>query len=190
MRVVYEDQGLPFVLQPGDCVLQPPGIRHRVLECAPGLEVIEVACPAEYETLADPELELPTPALRPEQDFEGQRFSRHVASQGSFGPLPIPGFESRDLGISAATSRLASAHVVRPRPAQRGRTPEAPALTAHDAELAFSFVLEGSASLGCEGHGQETVTAGDAFVIPAGRKHALRDCSADLELLEVVLPAA
>src|SRR4051812_30824694 len=32
IRVVYEDQGPPFWLGPGDCVLQPPEIRHRVLE--------------------------------------------------------------------------------------------------------------------------------------------------------------
>ena len=30
--VVYEDQGPPFTLRAGDCVLQPPEIRHRVLE--------------------------------------------------------------------------------------------------------------------------------------------------------------
>src|SRR5262249_10794748 len=42
--VVYEDQGPPFALEAGDCVLQPPEIRHRVLESSAGLEVIEVAC--------------------------------------------------------------------------------------------------------------------------------------------------
>ncbi len=31
VEVVYEDQGDPFVLRPGDCVIQPPEIRHRVL---------------------------------------------------------------------------------------------------------------------------------------------------------------
>ena len=36
VRVVYEDQGEPFVLHAGDCVLQPPLIRHRVLEASPG----------------------------------------------------------------------------------------------------------------------------------------------------------
>ena len=50
-------------------------IRHRVLECSPGLEVIEVSCPAEHETLADFELELPTPDVRPDRDFGGQRFA-------------------------------------------------------------------------------------------------------------------
>ncbi|HEU4825730.1 MAG TPA: hypothetical protein VFS85_04570, partial [Dongiaceae bacterium] len=45
-RLVYEDQGAPFLFQAGDCVLQPPEIRHRVLEASDGLEVIEIGCPA------------------------------------------------------------------------------------------------------------------------------------------------
>ena len=36
------------------------GIRHRVLEASPGLEVVELSCPAEHVTLLDHELELPT----------------------------------------------------------------------------------------------------------------------------------
>src|SRR5688572_24118988 len=39
IKVVYEDQGEPFWLETGDCVLQPPEIRHRVLECTAGSEV-------------------------------------------------------------------------------------------------------------------------------------------------------
>ncbi|MFT5288179.1 MAG: quercetin dioxygenase-like cupin family protein [Planctomycetota bacterium] len=39
VKLVYEDQGDPFVLRAGDCVIQPPHIRHRVLESSPGLEV-------------------------------------------------------------------------------------------------------------------------------------------------------
>jgi quercetin dioxygenase-like cupin family protein len=50
VRLVYEDQGQSFVLHAGDCVLQPPLIRHRVLESSSGLEVVEVACPAVHET--------------------------------------------------------------------------------------------------------------------------------------------
>ena len=45
VRVVYEDQGEPFVMHEGDLVLQPPEIRHRVLESSPGLEVIEIGAP-------------------------------------------------------------------------------------------------------------------------------------------------
>ena len=48
------------MMREGDCVLQPPGIKHRVLESSAGLEVIEVACPAEHETTRDHEIDLPT----------------------------------------------------------------------------------------------------------------------------------
>src|SRR3569623_2063767 len=38
IRVVYEDQGEPFWLERGDLVLQPPELRHCVLECTAGAE--------------------------------------------------------------------------------------------------------------------------------------------------------
>src|SRR5262245_50260606 len=38
VRLVYEGQGDAFVLAAGDCVLQPRGIRHRVLESSAGME--------------------------------------------------------------------------------------------------------------------------------------------------------
>jgi catechol 2,3-dioxygenase-like lactoylglutathione lyase family enzyme len=64
-RLVYEDQGAPFLFHAGDCVLQPPEIRHRVLEASDGLEVIEIGCPALHETFADHAMTLPTPHLLP-----------------------------------------------------------------------------------------------------------------------------
>ena len=54
VRLVYEDQGEPFILNAGDCVLQPPEIRHRVLESSTGAEVVEIGCPAIHETHGDP----------------------------------------------------------------------------------------------------------------------------------------
>ncbi|MFM9121966.1 MAG: cupin domain-containing protein, partial [Actinomycetota bacterium] len=56
VRVVYEDQGESFVMNAGDCVLQPPEIRHRVLESSDNLEVIEICAPAEHETFAEHEI--------------------------------------------------------------------------------------------------------------------------------------
>ena len=115
---------------------------------------------------------------------------RHEASRASFGPGRTPGFESRDLGMKAASFGLATAAVVRWRGTGAQSASGMATLATHDAELVFSFVLYGSAALHCEGRGREAVTAGDAFVVPAGRRHALRECSADLELLEVGLPAS
>jgi quercetin dioxygenase-like cupin family protein len=86
VRVVYEDQGPPFVMGAGDTVLQPPGIRHRVLESAPGLEVIEITCPALHETLADHAMNLPNARSDPGRRFGGQRFVHHVAATAAWTP--------------------------------------------------------------------------------------------------------
>lgn len=74
IKVVYEDQGPPFWLETGDCVVQPPEIRHRVLECTAGAEVLEVTMPAEHETWVDHEMSLPNDTVNPEREFSGQRF--------------------------------------------------------------------------------------------------------------------
>ncbi|HXV59575.1 MAG TPA: cupin [Vicinamibacteria bacterium] len=184
VRVVYEDQGPPFILKAGDCVLQPPRIRHRVLESSPGLEVIEIGCPADHVTFADYDLDLPTPTERPQRSFEGQRFVRHEAAAASWQPWRVEGFDCRDTGITAATGGLASVRIAR-----RNRTPPE-ILYRHDAELLFMFVLDGSLDLRVEGHHSHHLVPGMAFVLPASVGHGFSGCSSDLELLEVAFPAA
>ena len=184
VRVVYEDQGAPFVLNAGDCVLQPPRIRHRVLESSPGLEVIEIGCPANHETFADADLALPTSEVRPERDFSGQRFVRHVAAEAAWQPFRLDGFECRDTGIAAATGGIATVRVARPR-----GTP-AKIRYRHDADFLFTFVLSGSLTLDVDGRGARAVAPGSSFVLPRTDSYAFTDCSSDLELLEVALPAA
>jgi len=180
VRVVYEDQGEPFVLAPGDCVVQPPQIRHRVLESSPGLDVIEIGCPALHETFADHAMSLPNAVIDRARDFGGQRFHRHVAAAAGLTPWRAAGFACRDTGIATATAGLAGARVVFP----RGGTRTPP--LRHDGEFLFLFVLDGAALLDCEG--RHRLAPGDAITIPAGLDHALEDCAADLALLEVTLP--
>jgi mannose-6-phosphate isomerase-like protein (cupin superfamily) len=180
-RLVYEDQGPPFLLEAGDCVLQPPEIRHRVLESSAGLEVIEVACPAEYETGADNELELPTRELSPDRLFGGQRFLRHRACEASWGPWRLDGFDARDTGVAAATNGLAAARVVKSNSAIT-----APA-GAHWGELLFLFILQGEIGIDSR-EGNHQLLAGDSCVIPAGVDYTLK-ADAGLEMLEVSLPA-
>jgi quercetin dioxygenase-like cupin family protein len=203
VRVVYEDQGPPFVLQPGDCVLQPPGIRHRVLEASPGLHVVELSCPAEHVTLLDHELTLPTADLRPDREFGGQRFVHHEAASAIWQPAWLPRFEAHDTGISAATDGLAGVRVLRPVPSQQ----PSPGPMAHDGELLFLFVLQGEVGLRLgaptagDVHGDDkgddptgdpavrVLHEADAAAIPAGLAFELVEPSAALELLEIALPA-
>ena len=179
-RLVYEDQGPPFRLEAGDCVLQPPQIRHRVLESSAGLEVIEIGCPALHETWADHDLPLPNASLDPTRDFSGQRFHRHIAANVAWRPWHADGFEIRDIGIGSATGGLAGAGVIRPGSARATRR------LRHGGEFLFLFVLDGQCRLDC-GDLHE-VAAGDAITIPGGLPYALTACTPDLQLLEVRLP--
>jgi quercetin dioxygenase-like cupin family protein len=183
VRLVYEDQGQPFILAAGDCVLQPPQIRHRVLESSGGLEVVEIGCPAEHITTLDHEMELPTGRLEPDKDFGGQLFCRHEVAKAIWRPWRLAGFEARDTGIGAATRGVASVKVAR----VSGPAETRP--NSHDSDIYFAFVLEGSMKLGAEGHELRSLTAGDAFVVPPGLSTTFSQCSPDLELLEVTLPA-
>jgi|HubBroStandDraft_1064217.scaffolds.fasta_scaffold60113_2 quercetin dioxygenase-like cupin family protein len=182
VRLVYEDQGDPFLLAAGDCVVQPPRIRHRVLESSDGLEVVELGCPALHETLADHGMPLPTGALAPDRQFEGQRFLHHVAAETPWRPDARTGFERRETGMAAATGGLADARVLRPATVRSFEAVADPA-----GELMFGFVLEGSAQL--QHAGAHALGPTDAFVIPPGEAWGLTEASADLTLLEVVLPA-
>lgn len=184
VKVAYEDQGEPILMEAGDCVLQPPRIRHRVLESSPGLEVVEIGCPADHETIADHGLALPTGRDLPERDFSGQRYVFHRAATATWRPWRTAGYEYRDIGIAAATDDLAGARVVRP------CGPIDPTPWAHDGEFLFVFVLDGSVTLVRDGAGPERLGSGDSVVLPAGLGHALTDPAPGTELLEVSLPGA
>jgi quercetin dioxygenase-like cupin family protein len=183
VRVVYEGQGEPFVMEAGDGVLQPPEIRHRVLENSPGLEVIEVGCPAEHETIADWSLTLPSPPVEPDHDFGGQRFVRHVAATAPYAPWRAEGWEYRDTGIADATSGLAGVRVARPAGPAGGEWVH------HDTEFSLLVVLAGRVGFEAEEGDHTTLGDGDSAAIPGGMRYRLTDPEAGTELLDVTLPA-
>jgi quercetin dioxygenase-like cupin family protein len=175
VRVVYEDQGGPFIMEAGDLVLQPPEIRHRVLESSPGLEVVEITCPALHETFADHDISLPNGRVDRDRRFGGQSFLRHVAKGTPW--TPFNGGEAQETAMRAATGGLAEVRVIRPSASSKI------AFAPHDGELVFGFVLEGSAGL--DYAGSHALGPADSFAIPPGEAWALNDASADLRLLQV-----
>jgi len=48
-RFEYEGQGV-HTMKAGDCVMQPPMIKHREIEHSADLELIEVVSPADFKT--------------------------------------------------------------------------------------------------------------------------------------------
>jgi len=183
VRLVYEDQGPEFILAAGDCVIQPPRIRHRVLEASENLQVIEIGVPAEHITTVDHEMTLPNGTVNPDREFSGQKFCRSQAKDALWTKSRLAGFEMRETGIGAATGGVASVHVIKPMafPATN--------VTSHSSDILFGFLLAGTVTLRGEGQGAHEMTEGDAFVIPPGLKTVLTNVSQDLRVLEVSLPA-
>ncbi|MFL6728122.1 MAG: cupin domain-containing protein [Sphingomicrobium sp.] len=171
VRVVYEDQGDPFVMHAGDLVLQPPLIRHRVLESSGGLEVVEISAPALHETFADHDLELPNDE-QPGRMFGAQRFLRHVAADTQW--TGFNGGEAQETAIAEATGGLAEVRTIRPAGAATLN------FAAHDGELVFGFVVDGAARLG-----DRELGAADAFAVPPGEEWTLSELSSDFRLLHV-----
>lgn len=179
--VVYEDQGPKIRLTAGDCFIQPPEIRHRVLEASDGIEVIEIGVPAEHVTEIDHDMTLPTPHLRPDREWQGQRFVHNVGAASAWGAARLPGFVSRDTTISTNTKGVAGVNVLRPGSGEAG-------WATHDADILFTFVMAGEMTLQGEGKDDYRLSTGDAFVIPPGLRTRYASPSPDLELLEVSLP--
>lgn len=178
-RLVYEDQGAPFVMNEGDCILQPPEIRHRVLETSAGLEVIEIGCPALHETFTDHDIQLPTGDYNPERLFEGQRFLHHSASGAEWDTVRIDGFEVRDTGMLQATNGLARVRVI-------GSSQESGARFSgkHAGEFLFLYLLRGNCGIRGSGLGEHSLEKGDCCTIPADFEYEIT-AGAQFEMLEV-----
>lgn len=179
--LVYEDQGEPFRLHAGCCVIQPPEIRHRVLYASDNIEVIEIGVPAEHITTIDHDMTLPNGPANPARRFQGQRFVHHKVEDAIWHPFRLSGFEARDTGIAEGTQGIAGVQVVR-------RGTGAPGFSHHDSDILFTFVMAGTMTLHGVGRDPFALAPGDAFVVPPHYRTRYAEPSEDLELLEVSLP--
>lgn len=179
VRLAYESQGEPFVLHAGECVIQPPRIRHRVLESSDDLHVVEVGYPAEHLTIADHDFDFTRAPVDPLREWDSQRFVRHTNGDAEWLATP-GGAEVADTGIATATVGRADVRVVRLSESDTWTVDEVP-----DRRFHLIFVLEGDvhARIGDKEH--DFVEA-DAAVVPVRTDARLRGVSA-ARLLSVVI---
>lgn len=161
VQVVYEDQGEAFWMEEGDCVLQPPHIRHRVLASDDGCEVVEIASPAEHPTFVEHQITLPTNVVDPDRDFGGQRFSFDRSSNADWVDDGL-GWLTRSTGIAEATNGLASVTVT------RSKTTSSTRSGSHGSHLFLLYVLNGTAEFSCDGS-TKVLTSDDCVAIPRGQ---------------------
>jgi quercetin dioxygenase-like cupin family protein len=128
---------------------------------------------------------LDTNTVNQKRLFGGQQFVHHKASTATWRQQEahLAGFESRDLGIKKATRGIASANVVRPSSAT-----ESPRYS-HNGELLFIFVLKGKLTLESDARDPDQLGAGGSFVVRRNQWYELKECSNDLEFLQVAVHA-
>ncbi len=151
-------------------------------EASDGIEVIEIGVPAEHVTEIDHEMTLPTPNLRPDREWQGQRFVHNVGARAPLGAVPDPGLDRARHHDQRAIPRAW------PRPGASAAARHAALATRHDGR--HPVHLRHGRRDDAEGEGKDPyrLSPGDAFVIPPGMTTRYAEPSADLELLEVVLP--
>jgi mannose-6-phosphate isomerase-like protein (cupin superfamily) len=116
-----------------------------------------------------------------------QRFTVNHLDEADFKTGGLRNYSAyRDLGIAAATSGLAQAHVIR---MVKPFSPELSLRHHHNVEFQLIYCLKGWFSTEFEGHGVQTIKEGSCWIQPPGIRHTVRDWSDDCELLEIILPA-
>lgn len=183
VRVVYEGQGESFLMEQGDFILQPPLIRHRVLEASQGLEVIEIASPAKHETLVASNFVLPNFNLPSTRLFSGQEFLRHAAKDRKWEASQLEGFGSCDVGVAKASGGVADVFIVR-----RDRGGVDDFVYRQNYGLSFFFVLQAGMILQTEDHADVLLKQSDCFVMPSGQEFSFKSSDDNLELLQVIMP--
>ncbi len=198
VRLVYEDQGPEFILRAGDCVTQPPRIRHRVLESSDNLEVLEIGVPSDHMTTIDHDMQLPTAQINTQRRFAGQTFCRHQRDSAIWQPLSVAGLSYCNTGIDKATNNMASVQVV------KATNSFQPTSVLHVSDIHFRFVVRGqlqvtAADTNQSGAAQTDTTqehttqyvlgSSDAMVIPPGTQLQFDSVSDDLEYIDIKLPA-
>jgi quercetin dioxygenase-like cupin family protein len=94
-------------------------------------------------------------------------------------------FAYRDLGIATATDGKVLAQVIRARRPCDGPGDE----HTHSLDFQMVYVLNGWMRTAFEGVGERTLEAGDCMYQEPGIRHRVLDYSADLEVLEITIPA-
>ena len=184
VRLVYEDQGAPFVLNAGDFVTQPPEIRHRVLECSDNLQVIEIGVPSTHMTSLDHDMVLPTNTYNPQREWKGQKFCHFKAAEATW-QADTGILECKDTRVYETTNGLVSVKIFRIRES---------AFDHHDKDcfsidghVVFTYLLKGSMKLAVAGKESFHLKKGNSYMIPGNKFYQFIDFSDDLELLQVAL---
>jgi len=185
VKVVYEDQGEPFILRAGDCVTQPPEIRHQVLESSDGLEVLEIGIPAEHMTTLDYEMLLPSTQKLPHRSYQGQEFCHHINEQASWQGWCGSGLQVCETAVLDKSVGIAAVNVYKP---HHTKTQEAKsAIFEHQNVFRFYYIMAGRVKISNQQGVDMVLNTRDSFQLQAGQSLQLSDFSEDFCCIEFIV---
>tara|TARA_Y100000590_G_C15684130_1_gene1000943 strand:+ start:138 stop:1208 length:1071 start_codon:yes stop_codon:yes gene_type:complete len=111
-KVVYENQGDPITLSKFDCILQPPKIRHKVLESSDNLEVLELTVPGRHSTKIDNKMILPNNIIDKEKLFSNMKFCYFNYKNSQIEKSDTSNILCRNTNIDIATNYKASVEIL------------------------------------------------------------------------------
>jgi mannose-6-phosphate isomerase-like protein (cupin superfamily) len=127
-------------------------------------------------------------AARPDPTFETMGSNKvrvsHLAESTFEGGGLRAHYEYRDLGVAEATAGRFGAHVIRTRNSE-----EISPAHYHTLEFQIIYILKGWVVFDYEGTGEVRLETGSCAYQPPGIRHAEVAHSADLEILEITMPA-
>ena len=191
-KLVYEDQGEPFMFQEGDCVLQPPHIRHRVLESFDNLEVVEFSSPSDHATYADRVMGLPNEKFAPNQEFSGQRFTLSTESESQWNPYEgSSSLRVRETSIADASGGTGWVNIIEATGTNNKNDLSPSPIKIEDSpDFLLWFVLQGTGAISHRNQ-EINLERTDAIVCPYGYSHetefALTDFHESFKVLEIGL---
>ena len=178
-----------------------PATAKKTAARVPGLKKVAARVPAKKAAsrvpvarraaVRRPRAVVPAPrkiaAARLKKTAPAQRFTVSHLNEADFKKDGLRSYALyRDLGVAEATAGLCQAHVIR---LLSPCTDEVRQRHLHEPELQLIYVLKGWIKNEFEGHGVQMMSAGSCWLQPPGIPHTVLDYSADVEMLEIIVPA-
>ena len=164
VKLAYENQNNYIMFNKGDCILQPPQIKHQVIETYEPLEVIEITSPAEHVTKINYDLKIPNKD-KTSFDEKTKSFFLHYKYESQGIESILPGFNEKKMGIYEASAEFADLIILE---SDNFNSFE----FLHRNKILFIYVLDGSIKI-IDDITEHSLNKNDCFTLPPNKKVSL-----------------
>jgi hypothetical protein len=192
VEAVYENQGPPIVMRPGDVILEPPCIRHSVLYSSDELSLLDFSSPGKRNTYVDFQTILPSTSFNPHKKYFGQQFL-HFSKSNIYWATSLKSWCSGrwqfcNTEIDNASSNAVDVTYYRPNQSIVTSVLGDNKYFKHGADILYVYVLSGYVDIFIDNNRSHKYSEGSTVVLPSSTPISFARCSMDLEFIAVSIP--